>query len=266
MKKLSSREIALTVVFAAIYIAATIPPWKLPVIGAPKGGIEPSLVLGPIIGFVLGPYLGFIAAFLGAMIGLIMPPGVPSDAGSFLMPFAPAVSAFVAGSLTTDSMISKKIKGWMIGALMLFALILSWYIYFYGVWGPAWTITETKNAYIVSYPILHFTGLMIPLIFREKLAQLFKVIKRGKFSIPVALICWSAILSDHMLGNMIWITVRFPIIMPSVLPDLPKIFIVSIPLVLLERLTLTIVATVITVALIPLLMSSKLMPRIIEEA
>lgn len=265
MKKLSSKEIALTVVFAAIYIAATIPPWKLPVIGAPKGGIEPSLVLGPIIGFVLGPYLGFIAAFLGAMIGLIMPPGVPSDVGSFLMPFAPAISAFVAGSLTTYSMISKKIKGWMVGALTLFALILSWYVYFYGVWGPTWTITESKNAYIVSYPILHFTGLMIPLIFREKLAQFFRVLKRGKFSIPAALTCWSAILSDHMLGNMIWITARYPIIIPSILPDLPKIFIVSIPPVLLERLTLTIVATLITVTLIPVLVSSKLLPRAVES-
>jgi hypothetical protein len=107
---------------------------------------------------------------------------------------------------------------------------------------------------------------MVPLIFREKLAQLFRNIKSGKFSIPAALICWSAILSDHMVGNIIWLTVRFPIIMPSAMPDLPKIFIISVPIVLLERLTLTIIASVITVALIPLLMSSKLLPRMIEES
>lgn len=263
--EISSKEIALAAVFAALYIAVATPPWKIPAIGG-KGSLEPSLCLGPVFGLVLGPYLGFIAAFLGAFIALILPPGFTGDIGGFLMPFTPAISAFVAGCLTSKSLASKKIKGWMIGALTLFILIICWFLYFFGVWNPSYgPISETKLAYIVSYPILHFTGLMIPLIFRDKLVEFFKVIRSGKFSIPVALICWSAMLSNHMLGNLIYVTIRWPVTLPSIMPDLPKIFIVSIPPVLLERLTFTVVAALISIALIPVLKAGKLIPRMQEE-
>jgi hypothetical protein len=268
MRRITAKDIALTAVFAAVYIIATIPPWKLPVIGAPgAGGIEPSAVLGPVIGFILGPFLGFIAAGLGAFIGLILPPGFPGDPGGLLMPLSPAISAFVAGCLTSNSFFSKKIKGWMIGALTLFILIVGWYAYFFGIWAFTWgSLTETNISYIVTFPILHFTGLMIPLVLREKLSQLFRVLEKGKFSIPIFLTCWSALLSDHMLGSMIWITTRFPVLFPSIMPTLPEVFIGAIPIVLLERFTLTIVATIIAVALIPVLASGKLLPRAVEEA
>lgn len=264
-KKLTGREVALTAVLAAIYIGVATSPWKIPVVGG-KGSVEPSFALGPVFGFIVGPYLGFIAAFLGAFIALILPPGFTSDMGGLLMPLNPAISAFVAGCITSKSMVSKKIKGWMIGALTLFILIMCWYLYFFGPWDMVYgPVTETKMSYIVSYPILHITGLMIPLIFREKLAQSFRVIRKGQFSISVALICWSAILSNHMLGNIITVTARWPVTMPSIMPDLPKIFIVSIPPVLLERLTFTIVAALISIALVPVLMSSKLIPRMLKE-
>ncbi len=268
MRKLTAKDIALTAVFAAVYIIATIPPWKLPVIGAAGGGgIEPSAVLGPVIGFILGPFLGFIAAGLGAFIGLILPPGFPSDPGGLLMPLSPAISAFVAGCLTSNSFFSKKIKGWMIGALTLFILIVVWYAYFFGIWAFTWgPLSQTRIFYIVVFPILHFTGLIIPLVLREKLPQLFRVLKTGEFSIPIVLTCWSALLSDHMLGSMIWITTRFPVIAPSLMPTLPELFIGAIPIVLLERLTLTVVATLIAVMLIPVLASGKLLPRVVEEA
>jgi len=267
MRKPTAKEVALTAVFAAVYIIATIPPWKLPVIGSPThGGIEPSAVLGPVIGFILGPFLGFIAAGLGAFIGLILPPGFPSDPGGLLMPLSPAISAFVAGCLTSNSPFSKKIKGWMIGALTLFVLIIAWYIYFFGAWTPVYGPLSNKIAsFIIAYPFLHFTGLMVPLVFKEKLAQLFRVLKKGKFSIPVVLTCWSALLSDHMTGNIIWITTRYSVIMPDAMSGLPTIYMYSIPVVLLERLTFTIVATIISVALIPVLTSSKLLPRAVEE-
>lgn len=263
--KISSKEIALTAVFAALYIGVATPPWKIPVIGG-KGSLEPSLVLGPVFGFVLGPYLGFIAAFLGAFVALVLPPGFTGDMGGLLMPFTPAISAFVAGCMTSESLVLKKIKGWMLGALTLFILIMCWFLYFLGPWsfiyGP---ISEKNMAYIISYPILHITGLMIPLIFRDKLVEFFRVIQKGKFSIPVALICWSGILSNHMLGNLIFVTARWPVTLPDAMPELPKIFIGSIPPVLLERLTLTIVAALISIALIPVLRAGKLIPRMLEE-
>ena len=265
-KKLTSKEVALTAVLAALYIGVATPPWKIPVVGG-KGSVEPSAALGPVFGFIVGPYLGFIAAFLGAFIALVLPPGFTGDMGGLLMPFTPAISAFVAGCITSKSLVSEKIKGWMIGALTLFILIVCWYLYFFGPWDMVYgPITETKKSYIISYPILHITGLMIPLIFREKLAQSFKVIRKGQFSIPVALICWSAMLSNHMLGNLIYVTARWPVTLPSIMPNLPKVFIVSIPPVLLERLTFTIVGALISIALIPVLTSGKLIPRMLEEA
>lgn len=265
MRKLGSKEIALTVVFAALYVGVATPPWGIPVIGG-KGNIEPSLVLGPLFGFVLGPYLGFIAAFLGAFIALVLPPGFAGDMGGLLMPFTPAISAFVAGCITSESLASKKIKGWMIGALTLFVLIVCWFLYFLGPWNFSYgPISENNMAYIISYPVLHITGLMIPLILRGKLVEFFGVIQRGKFSIPVALICWSSMLSNHMLGNLIFVTARWPVTLPNIMPDLPKVFIISIPPVLLERLTFTIVAAFISVGLIPVLKAGKLIPRMLED-
>lgn len=265
MSRLSSKEIALTAVFAALYIGVATIPWKLPVIGG-QGSLEPSLVLGPVFGFVLGPYLGFIAAFLGAFVALILPPGFTGDMGGFLMPLTPAISAFVAGCITRESFVSRKIKGWMLGALTLFILIMGWFLYFLSAWNFSYgPISEKNMAYIISYPILHLTGLMIPLIFRGKLVEFFGVLQRGKFSIPVALICWSAMLSNHMLGNLIYVTARWPVTLPSIMPDLPKIFIASIPPVLLERLTFTVIAAIISIALIPVLRAGKLIPRMQEE-
>lgn len=263
--KLSSRELALTTVLAALYIGVAVPSWKIPVVGG-KGSIEPSAALGPVFGLIVGPYLGFIASFLGAFVALILPPGFTGDPGGLLMPFTPAISAFVAGCMTSKSIVSEKVKGWMIGALTLFILILAWYAYFLGPWNSIYGPISEKNApYIISYPILHFTGLMIPLIFRGNLGQSFRVIRRGQFSIPVALTCWSAMLSNHMLGNIIYVTTRWPVTMPGIMSDLPKIFIGSIPPVLFERLTFTIIAALVSIALIPILRASRLMPRMFEE-
>jgi len=157
--KLSSQDVALMAIFAAFsVIVINILP-GIPVVGAPGANIKFDAVLAPIYGLIIGPYLGFAAALFGGLITA----GSPFD---ILTSFSPAVSALVAGFLTQKSINSNggKIRGWMIGAVVLGLLIASWYLTGVGQQAPL-------------YPILHIAGLALILVMRDWIASAFKVRK-----------------------------------------------------------------------------------------
>ena len=67
--KVTTKQIALIVVFSALYAAMRIIP-TFPVIGVAGGSFSVADILAPIYGIILGPYLGGASVIIGTFIGM----------------------------------------------------------------------------------------------------------------------------------------------------------------------------------------------------
>jgi len=154
--ELSSRDVALMAIFAALSaIVVKVVP-GIPIIGLSSSSIKFDATLAPIYGMIIGPYLGFLAGLVGGLV-------VAESQWSVLTSFATAISAFVAGFLVQSVHASekKRIHGWMLASAVVGLLILAWYATWVGQQLP-------------FYPILHFSGLFIMLVGRGKIAKAFE--------------------------------------------------------------------------------------------
>ena len=235
--KLTTRKLAFTSVFAALsaVVAEFIP--GIPIIGA-QGSIKFDAALAPIWGIVLGPNLGFLAALIGGLAA------AGTNLLSVLTSFCTAISAYVAGALTQNELRlgSVKLRGWIVGSLILLILILGWYSTPVGREAP-------------FYPVLQTVGFLMPLIFRGWISRNFMESgKKALLSICIASYC--GIVADHMLGNLIYL---------SMFPSLTAILFMSVlPISTVERTLLTLIATVIGSSLVVSLRLARLFPREME--
>jgi len=95
VKKITSRQVALTAIFAALYVAISIAiPFNIPM-GVPGLEIALPALLATLFGIIIGPYLGTAAALIGAVTAFALI-GTP-----YSLPFllSPPLNAFVSGSL-----------------------------------------------------------------------------------------------------------------------------------------------------------------------
>ena len=154
--QLSSRDVALMAIFAALSAVVVEVVPGIPIIGLSSASIKFDGALAPIYGMIIGPYLGFLAGLVGGVI-------VANHWFSVLTSFCTAISAFVAGLIVQSVHASeeKRIHGWMIASAIVGLLILGWYATWVGRLLP-------------FYPILHFTGLFIILVGRGKIAKVFE--------------------------------------------------------------------------------------------
>jgi hypothetical protein len=264
IKSIKAREISLVIAFAALYIVFSVfkaaIPLRIPVVGAGTS-ISLTVVLGPVFGLILGPFLGALAAFLGAFVSWMTPPGAMHYFGLFTT-VCPATAAFVAGSLSRKNLMLasnthflKSIRGWMVAAFTLSILTLLWYATWVGQAAP-------------MYPVLQFAGLAVILMFRGRLADLFKSASKVEITVAVGLLNYCGLVADHMLGNLIFIGgIGWVIPLKAVertlkslgLPDIASLFMYMIPISLAERIAMSLISTIIAVSLIIALRASKLM-------
>lgn len=94
--KLSSRNIALIAVFAALYYVLSLILPSLYAIGVPDLQIKLEALIASVFGFVLGPYLGALSALMGVLITWALP---PSSLNPYGVPFllSPPLNALVVG-------------------------------------------------------------------------------------------------------------------------------------------------------------------------
>ncbi len=154
--KLSARDVAFVGVFAALSVVVIRVIPGFPIIGLSDSQIKFDAAIAPIYGMILGPYLGFLAAFIGGIV-------LANSWFSVLTSFAPAVSALVAGFLTQKTITSsnRSFPGWATAAIIVGLLILGWY--------ATWVGQQA-----LLYPVLHIAGLLIILVFRDRIATAFK--------------------------------------------------------------------------------------------
>jgi len=198
LKKLSTKQIALTSVFAALIAAVSRLPGIPIVVGVQAGRIEFTVPLYPIAGILLGPWVGALAALIGNVVAFLLPSW--SVFGLLTIP-AGALSAMVAGFLTRRS----ERYGWKAAALVLGVLIAMWYV----------PVPNPQQAYMgleaPYYPIpLHLPALALILIFRQKIIDFVKSSVRRIMIFGVGLVTYIGIMTDHMWGNLMFANLFFP--------------------------------------------------------
>jgi uncharacterized membrane protein len=235
---LNSRDLALISVFSAFYPIVQLMNLGFPVIGGP-GIISLALILGPINGLILGPLNGCIATAIGASIG--MATGIGTSF-SPLVVLNRSLGAVEAGILSKRYLAvqgqGKRMPGWLTGVLLLAVVSCLWYFFPVGRSAP-------------FYPSLHLTGLLIALLLDGRISLFLQSSNRFKVVLGVAVASYCALLADHMLGTIIFISV-----MGWHTSRYSTLFMQILPISLLERITLAFLATIIGT---PILLVSRSM-------
>lgn len=216
-----TRRLTLVALLASIYAVGSFMP-GFPMIGASGSKIDIVRSLEICYGLVLGPVLGPSAAFLGAIVGKTLTGG---GVGLFFTPLS-LVSSFMAASMKRHKLLS--LRGWIFSVFLISCLIAGWYVTPIGRDAPL-------------YPIPHLIGLGMILLFRERVTGYLNSREKGKLTLGLLLSSYPSTMAGHMLGNLIFMH----LFNPSHL-----FFMAILPISIIERTVLTIIATLIGVPLI----------------
>ncbi|MGD0804165.1 MAG: hypothetical protein ABSA11_08850 [Candidatus Bathyarchaeia archaeon] len=222
-----SRDLAAVTIFAALYAAGSFIP-GFPIIGLAGSSIEPVRAIEIVYGLLLGPIYGPAAAFLGSVIGNTINGG---GSNLFFTPLA-AISTFSAACLGRRRV--WRIPGWALSAATMIVLIVTWYSTDVGQGAPL-------------YPSLHLLGLAVILVFRGRIADLIHSKDAKKITLGVVLTAFPSTLVGHLLGDLIFIALLHP---------LPALFMGTLPIAVMERTFLTLLATVVGTPLLILVRRS----------
>jgi hypothetical protein len=94
--RISAREEAFIIVFAALYYALSLVSPYVPAIGLPLIKISLEAFIASVFGILLGAELGAFTAFIGAFVAWVLPPG---NASVYGLPFllSPPINALTVG-------------------------------------------------------------------------------------------------------------------------------------------------------------------------
>lgn len=262
IRRLSTKEIALVAVFAALIAMITRLPGIPISLGIRTGTIEFSVPLYPLAGIILGPWVGALAVIIGNSVAWLIP---KSTVIGFLLIPAGAFAALCAGFLVRRT----KWANWKTAGILLVLLIALWYVTPVGFEAP-------------FYPFfLHLPALALILIFRGRFFEFVNSTSKRLVTLGVGLASFIGVMADHMCGNLMFVTaLNFVVDMKAFrdalkgigmaiklgfsaghpIPDwvyqmitdptIGDYFMLSIPIAAIERIAFTIVATVIGVAVI----------------
>lgn len=265
MKKLSTKDIALIAVFAALIAIITRLPGIPISLGLRTGKIEFSVPLYPLAGLLLGPWIGALAVIIGNFIAWIIPSS--TIMGLLLIP-AGAFAALATGFLTKTG----KWSNWKLAAVLLTVLNALWYATPVGWEAP-------------FYPIpLHFTALALILVFRDRISEFISSSSRRLLTLGVGLASFIGVMADHMWGGLMFITAFNFVVdvkqfrdalrgigmawvkagmsskLSNVIPEwvfqlitnptLGNFFMLSLPIATIERIVFTVIAIIVGVAVI----------------
>lgn len=257
MARLSTKQIALISAFATLIVIVTRLP-GIPIVGGAGGGIEFSAILYPIVGVILGPWAGAVAVLLGNFIAWIIP---KSSVFGLLMIPAGAIAALVTGSL------SRKTGwcDWRLTAAILATLDVLWYLTPVGWEAP-------------FYPVLHWIAFGLAAVFRGKINEFLISPSQRRVTFGVGLSVYMGTMAEHMTGNLIYISTIGLVIPLKAVRDAIKaigmawltlginiptqtlgdLFMGMLLISAIERLSITVIATLIGAAVIRILQKGLL--------
>ncbi|RLI31003.1 hypothetical protein DRO48_01965 [Candidatus Bathyarchaeota archaeon] len=245
--RLTTREITLTASLAALYIATSIVP-GIPIIGG-QGKISPSVILVPVYALLLGPIVGPLTIFIGNLGSWLLPPGRP-DPFSGLM-----IIPGVLGALASATAVRGR-RGWIVSSGVLAVLLALWYSTWVGIGAP-------------FYPVPHVAALLIPLAAQGRLGRWLHTDNK-RMAVSAALASYVGLMADHMAGNLVFIfSIGWLLPVKLIegwlgsmgLPSVSALFMYMLPVSIVERLSMTAAATIISAALIAALRDTGLLPE-----
>jgi len=227
--KLSSKEAALIACFAALYVIISfIPVSPFPLIGG-EGRIDASAVISLVIGLLLGPLLGGLAVLIG---GIITPFIVPHALALGLYTFVPHVAAAMcAGAL-------KNGKQPLCALTYLFSFI---FFAFFPDIGPVWTWPPVLWFHIIALIII--ASPLQSWATKKLASQSSTLISAG-----TAVTFLTSTVFSQSIGSIVFEILKLPNRNPNywqIMIWQPLTFIYPI-----ERLIITVIATVITVPIL----------------
>jgi len=182
---LTTKNVALMAIFAALYFVLSLITPFVPAIGVPEIKISLEALIATLFGLILGPYLGALAAFLGALIGWIFTGMFPSNL-PFL--FSPPLNALVSGLIFY--------RKWKWGFAIFAGLIIAFLFT-----PPAQPLTQYWSiAVAVLFDKVIALLLILPLV---KFAKQISIGKAAAFYFVLAFIGNEV---DNMWGSFIFAT------------------------------------------------------------
>jgi len=141
-KRLTTKDLALTTCFAALYAVLSFLPLSQ-LVGLFSKAITAATIIAPLIGMILGAYLGVFSTFLGGLVSLFVSP--------FFSP-----SSLVAG------VISSLFAGWLYtGKRSISVFVYSSLLFLFGFYpfvGPVWIYP-----YLMWFQVIGLLILISPL-------------------------------------------------------------------------------------------------------
>jgi len=240
--KLTTKNIALMAVFAALYYVASLVSPFIPAVGVPEITIKLEALIASIFGLLMGPYLGFLTALLGALVAWVLP---PSGGISYGLPFllSPPLNALVVGFIFY--------KKWKYAFVVLASLILVfWFL------PPSQPLSE-----------FWYVGLATAWDKIIALALIFPVVKLARFKslklqpLFYFLLAFIGNQADNMWGADIFaVPIVYEGIFAYSLEAVRVAFVVSPFIYPAIRIIQSIIAAIIAVPLLKALESSDLTP------
>ncbi|MCJ7425342.1 hypothetical protein MUP01_13920 [Candidatus Bathyarchaeota archaeon] len=137
LRKLTTKEVALTISFTALYVVFGFLKIS-PIIGLPGQAITAAAIMAPLMGVILGPYISTLSTFLGGLMGFSF--------GSF--------SLLSIGSGMTAALCSGLVcRGKRVVSVLIYSSLLL-FLAFYPVVGVAWLYPASLWFQIVGLIIL----------------------------------------------------------------------------------------------------------------
>ena len=227
---MDTKKLTLIAILASAYAVLSLLP-GIPMIGADGSTIDLVRILEIGYGIALGPIHGPIAAFIGAVVGKML------KGGGFALFFTPlaAVSTFVAAMIARDNG-----RYWWVATGVEMVLIAGWYVF------------ETGRI-VWYYPAMHVVSLVVLLILRTRISDWIESEDRRIMSVGVFICSFTSTVAGHMLGGLIFIVLLAPE---------PALFIALIVVSIIERILISIGATVFATSL--LITIRKIYPELLD--
>ncbi|NIN00713.1 MAG: hypothetical protein GTO24_22300 [candidate division Zixibacteria bacterium] len=236
----ATKDLALVCCFAPLYTLFSF--WPLaPIIGVVGKSITMAAVMAPLVGVLLGPYLGAATASLGGVVGASLAQGGALNPISFLPGTA---AAFSAGLLYTR----KDKVCILLYVLFLLTLVL------YPPIGPFWLYP--------SFAWFQLAGLLILVSPLTSKAIEFTKNQRGstRLILGISVICFIATMFAHVVGCLVFEVTGWPLVFPQLdfWQSTWRFLSFVYPV---ERIVITVLATLIGVPLIKTFQAIRFKPK-----
>ncbi len=232
--RFAAKNVALICCFAPVY--AVLSFWYLfPIIGVAGKYITMAVIMAPLIGIALGPLFSAAAVALGGIVGSSI-----VQTGPFgIVSFVPGAAAALCSGLLYNG------KRWV--STLLYSVLLLVFT-FYPVVGPAWLHPHFVWLQLAGLALLVSPLQLKATEFVKKRANLFEL------SLGVGIVSFISTLFSHIVGSIMFEILYWPVVFSE--PDFWRLLWQTLTFVYpLERIIVTIIATIIGVPLFRALMA-----------